>query len=315
MTIDEQTLNQLTDLVLIHDVSPVAHRELIALLRRASGWVPGPDPGDSTSASERYEMLGMLGTGAMGEVLRVLDPDMGRTVAMKVMLADKITPSRTSRFVSEARTLASLQHPGIVPIYELGHRSDGRRYFTMPEIKGSTFAKRISMAWCASTVDELETLGVNVDTMPATYSVDVRRRRLIDMLVQAADAVGFAHSRGVIHRDLKPHNIMVGDHGEVFVVDWGIAKVFASEGDTLPPDSAIFDVQPGHQTAVGAIVGTPMYMAPEQILDRGTGVGPPADVFALGAMLLELLTGRRPRSGSSSAALLRQARRGAFDTL
>ncbi len=210
------------------------------------------------------ELLGeTLGFGGMGEVLRAWDPHLGRAVAVKV-LQQRLSSDALPRFLEEARLTARLEHPGIVPVHGLGTLPDGRAAYMMKEIRGQTLAE----------------LTRSLQATPL--------RRRLEWLRRAAEAVGFAHARGVLHRDLKPSNIMVGEHGEVMVLDWGIATL----------------LRRAEPHAEAGLIGTPAYMAPEHA--RGADLDARADVFALGAILLELLGGGplwgdRPTDGILSA--------------
>ncbi|MCB9676741.1 MAG: SUMF1/EgtB/PvdO family nonheme iron enzyme [Alphaproteobacteria bacterium] len=229
---------------------------------------------------ERYEDLGPLGTGGMGEVRRVRDRRLGRTVALKTLRFEIMaSPTARRRFVEEAQVAAQLQHPGIVPVHDYGVLPDGRAWFTMDEIHGITLQQAIEEA---------------DDDGPAL-------RRLVGNLKMVADAVGFAHARGVLHRDLKPANVMLGPYGEVSVVDWGVARVL----DHAEPDAddAIATVrhETGERTRMGVVVGTPRYMSPEQA--AGAALDARADVFALGAILSLVLTRLAPASPAAVARL------------
>ncbi len=228
------------------------------------------------AAAPRYDDLGLLGRGGRGEVRRMYDHDLGRTLAMKLIgeaFAD--AAEVRTKFVEEAQLLARLQHPGIVPIYEVGCLVDGRLYFTMQEIHGSDFGAY------------LEQLG----GQPLGDSPTLRR--LIDTFQRVCDAVAYAHARGVIHRDLKPANIMLGSEGQVLVVDWGIAKTLdEAAAPHLPTADA--DTPPRGETRAGTILGTPAYMAPEQLLGQIDRIDARTDVYALGLILHEILTGEPP---------------------
>jgi len=221
--------------------------------------------------SDRYSAGSLLGEGGMGEVRLARDRRVGRDVALKaIRAAHGGRGDLRERFVREARIQGQLEHPAIVPVYDLGVSADGAAYFTMKRVRGQTLEEVIDLL----VRGDLEAR--------AAYS----RRRLLTAFRSVCLAVDFAHARGVIHRDLKPGNIMLGDFGEVYVLDWGVAKV----GDAADPDDARWIDAPvsSGATEAGAVVGTPGYMAPEQLL--GGAIDARADVYALGSILFELLT-------------------------
>ncbi len=223
---------------------------------------------------DRYEMRDMLGRGGMGEVRLCKDRHIGREVAIKVIRTDHMTrPDVVRRFEREARVQGQLEHPAIVPVYDFGIAPDGSMYFTMKRLRGVTFH---DVLWMLRNGDP---------QAHATHS----RRKLLSAFTRACLAVAFAHSRGVLHRDLKPSNIMLGDFGEVYVLDWGLAKIrkqqdHSQEGRIETPSSS------EHRTIVGEVVGTPGYMAPEQALGEVDRLDARTDVYALGAILFEILT-------------------------
>ncbi len=247
----------------------------------------------------RYEDLGLLGEGGMGEVRRVRDRDLNRVMAMKVIRGDLMErPAALARFVEEAQCSAQLQHPGIVPVHELGRMPDGRVYFTMREVRGRTLGDVIAEVHVASA--EVWRPGRSGWTF----------RRLVDVFVKVCEAVAYAHARGVVHRDLKPANVMVGEHGEVLVVDWGLAKVRgqrdrAAEAGDLDVVVTDRSSSGGTATKMGAVAGTPAYMPPEQARGEIDRIDARSDVYALGAMLYEILAGRAPYEGASAQAVLR----------
>jgi serine/threonine-protein kinase len=208
-------------------------------------------------------LLGVsIGRGGMGEVLSAQDTRIGREVAVKRMTSEAPDDEQIARFLREARIQARLEHPSIVPVHELGIDAEGRPYFTMKRLVGQTLGQR------------------QVDGMPLN--------RLLRAYVEVCRAIEFAHSRGVVHRDLKPANVMLGDFGEVYVIDWGIARVLADDPDHPLEQVDISTLDEG--TKSGALLGTPGYMSPEQI--RGARATPAADIYALGSVLFELLTGQ-----------------------
>ncbi|MEO7729385.1 MAG: serine/threonine-protein kinase, partial [Kofleriaceae bacterium] len=193
-----------------------------------------------------YELGELLGRGGMGEVLLAHDGVIGREVAIKRMRHADPTPEAETRFVREAKIQARLQHPAIVPVHELGRDEAGRPYFTMKRLAGRTLQ---------------ELLGEPM-------------QRLLRAFVEVCLAVEFAHEHGVIHRDIKPTNIMLGDFGEVYMLDWGVALVLG-DGTAKPSVTDIAALE--GETQVGAVMGTPGYMPPEQAL--GYQMTPAVDVY------------------------------------
>src|SRR5262245_19178465 len=255
--------------------------------------------GSEERGEGRYQVLGEIARGGVGVVLKGRDVDLGRDVAMKVLRDDHDRdPRMVQRFVEEAQIGGQLQHPGIVPVYELGVRADRRPYFTMKLIKGRTLAAL------------LEERGD-----PARD-----RRRFLGIFESVCPTMAYAHARGVIHRDLKPANVMVGAFGEVLVVDWGMGKVLTSGGvaderrtqraaEPEPdPVATVRSEAAGPHSAAGSVMGTPRYMPPEQALGDVERLDERADVFALGAILCEILTGTPPYTGSAHLVLGQAAR-------
>ncbi|MEM7248762.1 MAG: bifunctional serine/threonine-protein kinase/formylglycine-generating enzyme family protein [Acidobacteriota bacterium] len=246
-----------------------------------------PDFSSDAAASEspapvgtpsRYRDLGAIASGGMGDVRRVHDHELDRVLAMKVLRWDrKDDDDLRRRFAEEARRTAGLQHPGIVAIHDWGELPDGRLWFTMPEVRGRTFSQAL---------EEFHATGDGADA-PGF-------RRLVEALVQACRAVAHAHRRGVLHRDIKPDNLMLGEHGEALLMDFGIARPATTEED-------------GERevTGPGRPLGTPAYMAPEQARGDRERTGPATDVHGLGTVLFELLAGRPPHEGSGHDILRR----------
>jgi serine/threonine-protein kinase len=248
----------------------------------------GPPPGADLPPSHvgRHRVEGEVGRGGMGAVYRAHDPDLNRPVAVKVLRADLADhPALARRFLEEARVGGRLQHPGVVPVYEVG-RHDGRPYFTMKLVQGRTLAQLLKER--------------------PDPSAELPRFLLI--FEQVCQAVGYAHSRGVLHRDLKPANVMVGEFGEVQVMDWGLAKLIGGgppAGDA--PVAHTARAADADQTVEGAVLGTPAYMAPEQALGLAASLDARCDVFALGGILCEILTGLPPYQGDTAEVLRRAA--------
>jgi serine/threonine protein kinase len=236
-------------------------------------------------AGTRYSLTRQLGRGGMGAVYLAEDSTLGRRVALKVLDLPDPSGELTARLLREARVLASLEHPGIVPVHDVGMLPDGRVFYTMKFAEGQRLDQRLAAA--DSLLDRL---------------------RIFERI---CEAVAFAHARGVLHRDLKPENIMVGPFGEVLVMDWGLAKILRDAAEGMPadwsglPQSA---APPGAQkpalaaTEHGAVLGTPGYMAPEQARGETTNLDERADVFSLGAILRFLLTGYRPDDATTATA-------------
>ncbi len=231
--------------------------------------------------TERYEHRTLLGEGGMGAVDLFRDRAIGREVAIKRIRPEASSPSALSRFVREARVQGQLEHPAIVPVHDLAETPEGAAFFTMKRVRGASL-DAILDALAARDAEALARHG---------------RRKLLTAFATVCLAVDFAHARGVLHRDLKPANVMLGDFGEVYVLDWGLAKVLgapdasgeASEGEgSLPPVVDVGSVQ-GQQTQLGALMGTPGYMSPEQCRGEVDRLGPASDVYALGCILFEIL--------------------------
>jgi serine/threonine protein kinase len=213
---------------------------------------------------ERYELGDLLGRGGMGEVIGARDDVIGRTVAIKRMLHDA-SDIETTRFLREARIQGGLDHPSIPPVYDLARDRSGRPFFVMKRLTGTTLADILR--------DE-------------NTAAKFPRQRLLRAFADACLAIELAHTRGVIHRDLKPSNIMLGEFGEVYVLDWGVAKVVGElETASVPLHHATL----AESTSQGARIGTPGYMAPEQLAGE-THLDRRADVYALGCLLFEILT-------------------------
>lgn len=211
----------------------------------------------------------------MGEVRVAHDSWIGRDVAVKVLRGDHTPDDVFARFRREAQVQARLEHPSIVPVHDMGVDPHGRPFFVMKRLTGATLFEIIS-------------------ARPEHWS----RRTLLVRLVDVCQAIAFAHQRGVVHRDLKPSNIMLGDFGEVYVLDWGIARVLTRASDTIQHDDlgSIDDVA---ETQIGSVIGTPGYMAPEQM--RGEPVERSFDIYALGCILFEILTGTTALPSGSEA--------------
>ena len=225
---------------------------------------------------ERYEQVNEHARGGLGRVVRAVDRRLGRTVAVKELL--RHDPANEARFLREAMITARLEHPGIVPVHEAGRWPNGDPYYVMKLVEGRTLKELIA---------EGKTLR--------------ERLGLLAHVIAVADAVGYAHSEGVIHRDLKPSNVIVGSFGETIVVDWGLARDRKRDVPE-PAEDPLLAVGSGLSTVSGKVVGTPAYMSPEQA--RGDVVDERADVYALGAVLYELFAGSPPHADTTPRAVL-----------
>jgi formylglycine-generating enzyme required for sulfatase activity len=220
----------------------------------------------------RYRRGSELGHGGTSRVYSARDVELGRELAMKVLRGDRSRWLR--RFLREARITSRLEHPGIVPVHELGVDSRGDLFFTMRLVRGRSLKQF------------LEDVRAHRD--------NAARRRALEIVLKVCDTIAFAHSRGVIHRDLKPSNVMLGEYGAVYVVDWGLARVLDRTDADREPTDGLSQVESPLTTLDGDVLGTPMYMPPEQAEGRHAEVGPHSDVYAIGAMLYHLISGRAP---------------------
>ncbi|MBI4617423.1 MAG: SUMF1/EgtB/PvdO family nonheme iron enzyme [Planctomycetes bacterium] len=243
--------------------------------------------------SDRYELVGLLGRGGMGSVYEVCDRELNRTVALKLL--ERGTEIASRRLLAEARATALLEHPNILPSYTVGSDTSGRLYYTMRKVEGQTLHESL-----------------------ATLKVEPALRAL----VQAARGVAHAHRKGFVHRDLKPANVMLGSHGEVWVVDWGLVRTRGAEssapsaaaGETRnlagnvrnegKPDTTSISRRQQRMTSTGDFLGTPAYLSPEQAEGRLDRVGPPTDIYGLGGILYEILTGSPPHAGEALHKIL-----------
>jgi serine/threonine protein kinase len=216
----------------------------------------------------RYEILDRIGEGGMGVVYLARDRELGRDVALKVLRAPDPSAEERDRILREARILASLEHPGIAPVHDVGVLPDGRVFYVMQHVRG----------------ERLDSFAHSAQS----------RAELLRVFRQVCNAVAFAHAAGVIHRDLKPQNVMLGAFGEVLVLDWGVAKL---RGHPVKGTYATGFQPTGEDTAAGAVMGTPGYMAPEQLTGHSAAADERADVFGLGGILCFLLTGDHPPAG------------------
>lgn len=227
---------------------------------------------------QRYRDFKPLARGGSAVLQTCTDTNLGRTVVMKTLHAHLAqNEAMRARFLREARVTAQLQHPGTVPVYEIGQDIEGRLYFTMKRLEGETLR------------DILDRQSGGDEQTLATYNLD----RMLGLLIQVCNALAYAHAHGVVHRDMKPENVQIGSFGEVVVLDWGVAKVWANE------DPDVRELEHEVLTDIGQRPGTPLYMAPEQIRGGGDNIDARTDVYGVGVVLYEMLTLKEPHRGEN----------------
>ncbi len=257
--------------------------------------VPGPRRPEGRFG--RYVEAVELARGGMGAVYRAVDPDLGRPVAIKVALAGEDALSEeVARFLREAQVTGQLQHPNIPPLHELSRTPDGQTYFAMKLIDGKSLADLVQ--------DRVR---------QGAQELAASRPEFLGALVKVCDALAYAHSRGVIHRDLKPANVMIGAYGEVLVLDWGIARILGTSDVEAPAAPARARAIDPVRTLEGTAMGTPAYMSPEQVDGRLDEIDRASDVYGLGAVIYEVLTGTPPFAGKTIDEIFEKIVRGACE--
>jgi hypothetical protein len=278
---------------------PDVRSSLASLPQQREGQVLLATVAYQPAGRERYTLTRLHAKGGIGQVWLAHDGDLGRDVALKELRADRTDQSEVwARFVEEAKITGQLEHPGIIPVYELVRPAEGGQpFYTMPFVRGRTLLDAIRTYHKRRAAGEVGPL-----ELP----------ELLNAFVGVCNAVAYAHSRGVIHRDLKGQNVVLGDYGEVMVLDWGLAKVLRPKGDgrpstpETPPPVVSEDSSLRGATLHGQVLGTPGYMAPEQAEGRQDLIDGRTDVYGLGAILYEILTGRVPFSGTDTQELLQR---------
>ena len=250
------------------------------------------------SASERFSILRFHDEGGLGQVFEARDIDLNRNVAVKEMQQRFVDDQAIrERFEREAMITGGLEHPGIVPVYAIGHHSDGRPYYAMRFIKGETLREAIRAFH-------------QVDWKQTSVAQPVELRRLLTRFLDVCHTIEYAHQRGVIHRDIKPDNVMVGKHGETLVVDWGLAKTFSSSPTTTATTEYAEDILELSgdaditATLAGRVVGSPLFMSPEQARGETETLGPATDIYSLGSLLFTLLTDKLAVDGLTTKEVL-----------
>lgn len=258
----------------------------------------------ASAAANRYRVIKPFQKGGLGQVSIAQDQEINREVALKEILprhADSL--EARSRFLVEAEITGSLEHPGVVPVYGLGQYADGRPFYAMRFIRGDNLKL------------EIESFKNDFPEGQRGGDYELRFRKLLGRFIDVCHAIEYAHNRCVLHRDLKPGNIMLGKYGETLVVDWGLAKTIDS--NEVPTDTIEAPLQPlscdgSTATQMGTVVGTPAYMSPEQASGQLDRLGPATDIYSLGATLFHLLTGKPPFSEAPQVTLLEHVRAGKF---
>lgn len=250
-------------------------------------------PKDELSTGPRYTRTSLHASGGAGHVWLARDSSIGRDVALKELRSANSVSQH--RFLREAKITGQLEHPGVVPVYELGRDPVTERpFYVMRFIRGRTLSE-VATAF-------------HRNRRPGWHE-SMELVNLLTAFVSVCNTIAFAHSRGIVHRDLKGENIIVGEFGEVIVLDWGLAKRLNEEEDTFPTEE-LDPVAHASRTLMGQVVGTPAYMAPEQARGQLDLIGPPTDIFGLGAILYEILTGRPPFFGEDVTEVILQATSG-----
>jgi serine/threonine-protein kinase len=253
-----------------------------------------PDDMGGGVIAGRYQDQGVIARGGFGAIHQVVDDALSRRVAMKVLEAGRSSREKdVLRFFEEAQITGQLDHPNIVPVHELGVDDHGRHFFTMKMVRGKTLKEILK----ATDFEQRSPLELE---------------RALQIMLKVCDALSFAHSKGVVHRDLKPDNIMVGTHGQVYLMDWGIAQLDSAERPSQESGEeavVVKDNADGAREVTGTIIGTPAFMAPEQAMGQIHDIDHRTDIFALGGLLYQILTDEPPYTGADAIAKVNKAQK------
>lgn len=269
---------------------PLRRADSLTAVRAASGRRPKEAlqiPDRFVSGSAPYEVVEEVGRGGMGVVFRVTQSSLGRQVAIKALKGREEDDDTRAAFLSEALINGRLDHPNIVPVYDLVQTDEGRRALAMKMVEGTSW---------------MDLLHPHSDTLRAR-AAEYPLEKHLEILIAVCNAVAFAHSKGILHRDLKPSNVMLGEYGEILVMDWGMAISYVTDEDEVDD----VDARARTKSSVKRPSGSPAYMAPEMTLGDGSRLGPWTDVYLLGAILFEVITGERPHEGESLYEVVKSA--------
>ncbi len=292
----------------VQTLKQIADSDVQASLIRLSAADPNATKRQAVGAASkvgmRFRILRPHAEGGLGKVSVARDEELHREVALKEIQERHADDYESrARFLIEAEITGALEHPGVVPVYGLGAYADGRPFYAMRFIKGDTLRHAIDHFYKADAAGR-----------PANERV-LELRKLLGRFVDVCDAIAYAHSRGILHRDLKPDNIMLGKYGETLVVDWGLAKPVGAPAEVNDKMESLFQPSSGEgsgATQMGSAIGTPQYMPPEQAAGRLDELGPASDVYSLGATLFCVLTGKSPFTDPTVGAVLQKVQRGEF---
>jgi serine/threonine-protein kinase len=288
--------------LLAHDAQ-ATNEDFLATPVLVSEGVDVPSFTEPAESVVRYSPRGLHARGGLGEIHTAWDEQLHRQVALKCIQARHTdNPESLRRFLVEAEVTAKLEHPGIVPVHSLAHSGDGRPYYVMRFIQGETFKEAVQ---CFHEADK-------PGRKPGERSLAFRQ--LLSRFIAVCNTVAYAHSQGILHRDLKPDNIMLGPFGETLLLDWGLAKRFRQEEGAEAADEGplLSDSRGESGSEIGRAMGTPAYMSPEQAAGQWNEVGPASDIYGLGATLYVLLTGKAPFPSGPVEEILARVKRGDF---